>query len=304
MASLLTRPPTQAVAGESGDQDGLFCCFCGQKQPDSAFVDHFRKCNTLNHHKSAMSPLYRRFQEFLCLLSEDASLRALHYPTAFLEPTPRTTSSNPTVQDSLRLLRPSRQSRRRALPQRSSERPDTSFTDVSTINRSGDLGFAGERQPPESNNSNPSERSTVSIRPRHSSRGSQFAEECRHCHRSFAEGRLAKHEAVCPRVFGNETTWGRPGSARHPPSYNRHLPTAHSDPPHSRKLPAKNKSLKSYRLDQRSLKTSYAMHQATLVECPCCKRKFAPSGAQQHIDICKTVQNRPKNPVKDFALAG
>lgn len=59
--------------------------------------------------------------------------------------------------------------------------------------------------------------------------------------------------------------------------------------------------------DSHTLEASYKEHQAALVVCPCCKRKFAPSGAQQHIAICKSVQNRPKNPIpllKDFATAG
>lgn len=35
--------------------------------------------------------------------------------------------------------------------------------------------------------------------------------------------------------------------------------------------------------------------------------EVCPSGAQQHIAICKGVQNRPKNPIpllRDYAIAG
>lgn len=70
-----------------------------------------------------------------------------------------------------------------------------------------------------------------------------------------------------------------------------------------------HRKLKTAKLltDAHTLEASYKEHQAALVVCPCCKRKFAPSGAQQHIAICKSVQNRPKNPIpllKDFATAG
>jgi ribosomal protein L37AE/L43A len=123
-------------------------------------------------------------------------------------------------------------------------------------------------------------------------------ETCRHCSRSFAEGRLAKHEAVCPRVFGTETSWGRGSASTHKPDH------AQADQDHQEMLRTlqKKKHAKAH-----TLALTFQEHQASLVECPCCKRKFAPSGAQQHIDICKTVQHRPRNPIplmKDFAMAG
>lgn len=70
---------------------------------------------------------------------------------------------------------------------------------------------------------------------------------------------------------------------------------------------ALRKKSNSVPIEKRNLVLSFKEHQATLVGCPVCKRKFAPSGAQQHIAICRSVQNRPKNPVrllKDFAVAG
>lgn len=39
---------------------------------------------------------------------------------------------------------------------------------------------------------------------------------------------------------------------------------------------------------------SYLHHNRELVQCQYCNRKFAPSGAARHIEICKNVENRPK----------
>ncbi|GLE01932.1 hypothetical protein PINS_up010770 [Pythium insidiosum] len=125
-------------------------------------------------------------------------------------------------------------------------------------------------------------------------------ETCRHCGRSFAEGRLAKHEAVCPRVFGNETAWGRGGTGPGRTS------TAEQHQQILRSLQRRRTPQLSSKVQQHNLKLTFREHQASLVECPCCRRKFAPSGVKEHIEICRTVQHRPRNPVpllKDFATA-
>lgn len=43
-----------------------------------------------------------------------------------------------------------------------------------------------------------------------------------------------------------------------------------------------------------TLMGSYQDHIKELVLCQYCNRKFAPSGAERHIEICKNVENRPK----------
>lgn len=134
------------------------------------------------------------------------------------------------------------------------------------------------------------------------------SETCRYCGRSFAEGRLAKHEGVCLRVFGSDTTWGRgassPGAATTPRTRPGRLASGPATTVRS--------ASKSPKPTKRNLALSYKEYQASLVRCPVCARTFAPSGAQQHIAICKSVQNRPKNPLRGvrgatdaaFAAAG
>ncbi|CAI5730599.1 unnamed protein product [Peronospora destructor] len=127
-------------------------------------------------------------------------------------------------------------------------------------------------------------------------------ETCQYCSRSFAEGRLAKHEAVCPRVFGQEGVRGR-GTPASPLSIPNSRNARVGTPP----ISARSMTANLHKLKDHTLQQSFKKHQATLVLCPCCRRKFAPSGAQQHIAICKGVQNRPKNPIpflRDYAIVG
>ncbi|CAK4103361.1 unnamed protein product [Aphanomyces euteiches] len=114
-----------------------------------------------------------------------------------------------------------------------------------------------------------------------------ISEQCRYCHRSFAEGRLSKHEAVCPRVFGTEMTWNNQIQSKK--EVKPHVPR------HSIKKSSMAKGI--------GLEGSYLEYQASLVTCPSCQRKFAPSGAQQHIEICQHVENKPKRIAKTYAIA-
>ncbi|RHY26927.1 hypothetical protein DYB32_007157 [Aphanomyces invadans] len=111
------------------------------------------------------------------------------------------------------------------------------------------------------------------------------------------KGRLNKHEAVCPRVFGTETTWNNHHASKKDAVKQMAKPSTTKRPkaPHST----------GGHLSKSSLAGSFLEYQATLVTCPCCQRKFAPSGAQQHIEICQNVENKPKKMVpKSFAIAG
>ncbi|KAG7398447.1 hypothetical protein PHYBOEH_011149 [Phytophthora boehmeriae] len=87
-------------------QTTLFCNFCGEQQPCDRLAAHFYECATAKFHKRRMSTLYSSFERALVLLSEDATLRSLHYATSFADPTPRARPGAATMQDNLLLLRP------------------------------------------------------------------------------------------------------------------------------------------------------------------------------------------------------
>lgn len=288
-------------------------------------------------------------------MSEDSTLRSLHYASSFPEAKPlevsqralssyKESSRHASIQDTLLLLR--RQSREPApaqdLQHEISTREPTEYREtvreravpsrVQTLQRMSSVASSASVRSSESSSSrrktsagsaseaqsstrshNNNNSSSNSSRPKQSissiSTGGYYqeTETCRYCGRSFAEGRLAKHEAVCPRVFGNEGSWGR-GMA--PQTTASTTPTSRGSSPFA-KARAGNRTVRkksnSTPIEKRNLELSFKEHQASLVGCPVCKRKFAPSGAQQHIAICKSVQNRPKNPVrltKDFAVAG
>ncbi|KAK1938107.1 Zinc finger C2HC domain-containing protein 1C [Phytophthora citrophthora] len=304
-------------------QATLYCNFCGEQQPGDQLAAHFQDCSSAKFHKRRTTPLYLSFEKALGLISEDVTLRSLHYASSFPDPTPHGRPEASSMQDSLLLLRPRR---RRAstkeiestesTPQKQPNRRSRVFgteenglkmtTDSPTRQESDasptrlTTGTEAVKRKKKSvtkqKNAQPPSTTFSGGQPR------QSMETCRYCKRSFAEGRLAKHEAVCPRVFGNEGSWGRgtPSNQTSPPNPK----TARvGTPPNSvGMMPSKLHKLKDHTLQQ-----SYKEHQATLVLCPCCRRKFAPSGAQQHIAICKGVQNRPKNAIpllRDYAIAG
>ncbi|KAL3662976.1 hypothetical protein V7S43_011919 [Phytophthora oleae] len=304
-------------------QATLYCNFCGEQQLSDQLATHFQDCASAKFHKRRMTPLYLSFERALGLISEDATLRSLHYASSFPDPTPHGRPEGSSMQDSLLLLRPRRR--------RASAKEITSAESTPQKNRSrrsrvfgtadNGLKMAADSFSQQGNDTSPTRQATdieAAKRKKKSvikqknaqppsttfsgGQPSQSMETCRYCKRSFAEGRLAKHEAVCPRVFGNEGSWGRgtPSNQASPPNPK----TARvGTPPNSIGLmPSKLHKLKDHTLQQ-----SYKEHQATLVLCPCCRRKFAPSGAQQHIAICKAVQNRPKNSIpllRDYAIAG
>ena len=115
-------------------------------------------------------------------------------------------------------------------------------------------------------------------------------EICKHCSREFNKGRCAPHEAVCKKVFGGITegfSWKanvRQLSSSKSEIQKLKLPEIKLKLPHNKK--------------RGSLLHNFNIHQNTLVPCPHCFRKFAPSGVQKHTEICKGVENRPKNSKK------
>ncbi|TMW56985.1 hypothetical protein Poli38472_002910 [Pythium oligandrum] len=292
-----TRSGTQGDEASVDPANTLFCCFCGTRLDGAhGFRAHFTACTTLNTHKRSASPLYSHFQEVLCILSEDSSLRSMHYAGAFPDAEPVMRHPDQSIRESLALLKPHRPSKPRYT------RTDNRQPKYQPVNTK-DQPLAQQtivrespvtRFPPQ----------PVKLRPFPTVALSM--ETCRHCGRSFAEGRLAKHEAVCPRVFGNESSWGR-GSL----SVHKSVSVDNSPQPSYRQQmlhrSQRKGSRSSTRKQQHTLALTFKEHQASLVQCPCCHRKFAPSGAQQHIAICKTVQHRPRNPIplmKDYAIAG
>ncbi|KAL4164370.1 hypothetical protein KRP22_004236 [Phytophthora ramorum] len=315
--SLGYHPSASAVATMER-QTTLFCSFCGEQQPSERLAAHFQDCATAKFHKRHMSPLYSSFERALGLISEDTTLRSLHYATSFPEPTPHGRPGATSMQDSLMLLRPRRRHSSYKEPSSTESTPQKLRNNHSRI---FDTAEEGSNKSPDradrvtarrGADAGAIRRKKKSVTKRKSSQPAKNAfaggpvvqnmETCRYCSRSFAEGRLAKHEAVCPRVFGNEGSWGR-GTPSHQVSPPNPRNARVGTPPSS----AGSVASKLHKLKDHTLQQSYKEHQATLVLCPCCRRKFAPSGAQQHIAICKGVQNRPKNPIpllRDYAIAG
>ncbi|EGZ21564.1 hypothetical protein PHYSODRAFT_491195 [Phytophthora sojae] len=321
--------PSASVAGSvpavstMERQATLYCSFCGEQQPGDQLAAHFHECASAKFHKRRMSPLYVSFERALGLMSEDATLRSLHYAASFPDPKPHRRPEATSMQDSLLLLRPRR---RRSSSRGANSTESTPQKSANACSRIFGTDENGLKNSPDRHGQQDPERVSArratdveaarrrkkpvnkrkTSQPTNSAFGAgpaaQQMETCRYCSRSFAEGRLAKHEAVCPRVFGNEGSWGRgtPSNQSSPPNpRNARIGT----PPSSTGSVAS----KLHKLKDHTLQQSYKEHQATLVLCPCCRRKFAPSGAQQHIAICKGVQNRPKNPIpllRDYAIAG
>lgn len=291
-----TRPHTEIQATTMANT--LFCCFCSSQLAGAGgFHAHVQKCETLRHHKTTASPLYAQFQQMLVLLSEDSSLRSMHYASSHLDAVPHNREEpvmQQSVRESLALLR---------VKHRSSIKPSVRRLSVDDRVPTYHPTTPASTTAPVKKQSVP--RESLATRVAKQAAAVQLTmETCRHCGRSFAEGRLAKHEAVCPRVFGTETSWGRGSVSIHKPSaidQDQQQVQQQQRQEMLKMLPKKRHTKLKH-----TLALSFQEHQASLVECPCCKRKFAPSGAQQHIDICKSVQHRPRNPVpllKDFALA-
>ncbi|POM60253.1 hypothetical protein PHPALM_30912 [Phytophthora palmivora] len=321
--SLGYHPTASTAVSTMERQATLFCNFCGEQQPADQLAAHFQECPSAKFHKRRMSPLYLSFERALGLMSEDTTLRALHYASSFPDPTPHGRPEATSMQDSLLLLRPRRRRASVTEPKSVQSTPQKQRSSQSRIFGTDEDGSkespgryvdqeTGIPSPHRSDDTSVAKRKKKSVTKITSSQpasnttagGSamQNMETCRYCNRSFAEGRLAKHEAVCPRVFGNEGSWGRgtPSNQASPPNpRNVRVGT----PPRS----VGSVASKLHKLTDHTLQQSYKEHQATLVLCPCCRRKFAPAGAQEHIAICKGVQNRPKNTIsllRDYAIAG
>ncbi|KAF4042490.1 zinc-finger of a C2HC-type [Phytophthora infestans] len=299
-------------------QATLYCNFCGEQQPADQLATHFQDCASVKFHRRRLSPLYMSFERALGAMSEDSTLRSLHYASSFPDPIPHRRPEATTMQDSLVLLRPRRRRTSRSSTESTPQKPRTTQSRIFGTTENGLKVSPTKQEVPDTSPSRPTtqtataKRKKKSVAKRKSSQApttaisggsvTQNMETCRYCNRSFAEGRLAKHEAVCPRVFGNEGSWGR-GTPSSQTSPLQPKSTGAGTPPSS----VGSIASKMHKLKDHTLQQSYKEHQATLVLCPCCRRKFAPSGAQEHIAICKGVQNRPKNPIpllRDYAMAG
>lgn len=270
-------------------QKGLYCCFCGEIHYEiSEYEHHLTNCNSLHLHKSEMTQLYQTFQRMLCILSEDRTLRCMHYASAFPEPKPATETFSPSsdgsIRESLKLLKIRRSSVPRIDKQRRAKLQNH-------MTATSNCGHSDKR----------SRDKKIGLRHQKDEK-SVSTEICRHCKRKFAEGRLAKHESVCPRVFGKQTTWNKPALVHHDTDKKQGCSSIHLQAESSKQVKAAEQCR-----NKRNLALTYKEYQTSLVECPSCKRTFAPSGAQQHIDICKEVQHRPRNAIstlRGYAVAG
>uniref|UniRef100_M4BT67 Uncharacterized protein n=1 Tax=Hyaloperonospora arabidopsidis (strain Emoy2) TaxID=559515 RepID=M4BT67_HYAAE len=308
-------PGSGSTLSSMEHQTILYCCFCGEQQLPDQYAAHFQQCATACFHKQRLSPLFTSFERALVLMSEDATLRSVHYAASFPDPTPCKRPEATSMQDSLLLLHSrlrrsitKQHSTTESIPQKPSShqdcRLDNKFDDerarvkgnASSTLQSAFIWTAERKKESDvKRKSDQPTRSTfvgVPVTPK--------TETCRYCNRSFAEGRLAKHEAVCPRVFGRKGSSGRGAS-----SYQVSLPSRRSGNVETPPKSTGSMTSSMHKLKDHTLQQSYIEHKATLVLCPCCRRKFAPSGAQQHIAICKGVQNRPRNSFRqDCTIAG
>uniref|UniRef100_A0AAV1T5K3 WW domain-containing protein n=1 Tax=Peronospora matthiolae TaxID=2874970 RepID=A0AAV1T5K3_9STRA len=296
-------------------QTTLYCCFCGEQQLSDQYAAHFQQCTTACFHKQRLSPLYASFERALVLMSEDATLRSVHYAASFPDPTPCKRPEATSVQDSLLLLhsRLRRSTNEQHITTESIPQKSASYQDYRLGNKFDDErarvkeDASSALQSACTRTAERKKESDVKRKSDQPTRGTFVGmpvtpktETCRYCNRSFAEGRLSKHEAVCPRVFGRKGSWGRGASSYQVSPQSRRSGNVETPLKSTGSMTSSMHKLKDHTLQQ-----SYIEHKATLVLCPCCRRKFAPSGVQQHIAICKGVQNRPRNSFRqDCTIAG
>ncbi|ETW10025.1 hypothetical protein H310_00425 [Aphanomyces invadans] len=274
----------------------MYCMFCGMQCRVWELMPHMTTCDLLRTHKEQRTAMYEEAvdiaSELFVKQTSDAdtqtSDRYLHYASVYsvyhgADNNGHDSSIEKPHGDPLVLLKQRRRHTLQPTTRDKSDRVEGS-DDVMTmhVDLNTKLSLLRLKQTTDA---------------AAQSRRQDAIEQCRYCHRSFAEGRLNKHEAVCPRVFGTETTWNNHHASKKDAVKQMAKPSTTKRPkaPHST----------GGHLSKSSLAGSFLEYQATLVTCPCCQRKFAPSGAQQHIEICQNVENKPKKMVpKSFAIAG
>ncbi|KDO33303.1 hypothetical protein SPRG_02112 [Saprolegnia parasitica CBS 223.65] len=245
----------------------MYCMFCGQSTPAWKLLSHMQTCAVLSHHKSGQTAV---FKEAIDIVNElfpkpgtDAATQTNADRSAQYAATISTADAE-QIKAQLVLLKQRR--RRQSLLRHETNDDDNTVAPTTDHDHTVTKLRRYAEPPPTRQN---------------------LTEQCRFCNRTFAEGRLAKHEACCQRVFGGENAWNHTIA---PPSVVRRA--SEKDKPKPRK-------------PKHGPSGSYQDYQSTFVSCPSCQRKFAPSGAQQHIDICKSVENKPKKWAKPgFAVAG
>ncbi|OQR92587.1 hypothetical protein ACHHYP_03509 [Achlya hypogyna] len=244
-----------------GTKNNMYCMFCGQMTAAWKLMSHMRTCAVLAHHKSGQTAMFKEAVDIAGELfphrgvdaeTQTSPDRSTQYAATI------STADAEQIRAQLTLLKAHRRRRTITAHRAPSDDEDEMSSQV------------------------PLKRLSEPATARQST-----TEQCRYCTRTFAEGRLAKHEACCQRVFGREGAWNHNIGPVRRPSAEKTVPKDKPKPkPHG-------------------LATSYQDYQTTFVTCPSCQRRFAPSGAQQHIDICKAVENKPKKRVKaGFAMAG
>ncbi|OQS06543.1 hypothetical protein THRCLA_01408 [Thraustotheca clavata] len=235
-----------------GTKNNLYCMFCGQMTVAWKLLAHMRTCAVLSHHKQDQTALYKEAMDIASDLfpkqgvdvETQTEVNRSNHYAA-------TISEADAHQIKSQLVLLKQHQRRRSL--RSEDEDSHEDMTISLLKRPSEVRVA-------------------------------VTEQCRFCNRTFAEGRLAKHEACCQRVFGSENTWSQSSASR---------------------LLDKETEKGRRKSKPRGLATSYQDYQSTLITCPSCQRRFAPSGAKQHIEICKFVENKPKKLMKPgYALAG
>ena len=118
---------------------------------------------------------------------------------------------------------------------------------------------------------------------------------CKHCKRKFALDRIEKHQSACENASKKRPLYDML-KKRIPflSDTNERLSTKRN----SIKLIYPNSKWQKQHLELlRNLRHGEeASTYDDYIPCPYCLRRFAPISAEKHIEICKTILNKPKPP--------
>ncbi|KAF0696239.1 Aste57867_12997 [Aphanomyces stellatus] len=303
-----TEHDADVVAASSMTQANkvMYCMFCGKQCRVWELMQHMSSCVILLANKEQRTAMYEEavdimgelFAKQTVEVETQTSDKYLHYASVYSVHATDDENEDDSSRDPLALLKrrrrhtvhPTTPSRVVALESHIDN--DDDDDDVRQLNVDVDTQLSLLRL----------KRTTEAAT---SLRGT--SEQCRYCHRVFAEGRLTKHEAVCPRVFGSDPlAWSSSssGSTKKDSSSITMGPFKKKDRPSSSSTKKAAPPAGVTMSKANGLVGSFKDHQAMLVTCPSCQRRFAPAGAQQHIAICQHVENKPKKFNKSYAVAG